>query len=741
VIGRAALVVVVCVGALAVSPSIARPLPVPQQGRLVPSDGADGDQFGFRVAVSGSTAVVGAAVHDGSRGAAYVFKRTGSGWAQSAELTASDAKPNDLFGASVAISGSTIVVGSEYANGGTGAAYVFTLSAGVWSQTAELTASDGVPGDAFGISTGISGTRVIVGADWASSNGAAYVFTKTVSGWQQTAKLMASDGASGVQFGFSVAISGTNAIVGAYDALSTGAAYVFTKASNGQWVQSAELTASDAAISDEFGLSVSISGTNAIVGAYAHAGDYTGAAYVFTKTTSGWKQAAELTAADAAPSHDFGFSVGISGTTAAVTAVNGSAYIFVDSSGSWVQSAQLSASDGPFFGYSVAVSGRTVVVGAPNGNSNIGSAYAYDVVAPPQEITASDGVSGDQFGQPVATNGSITVVGSYKHNSTTGAVYVFTKVSNVWVQSAELLASDGVAGDAFGRSVAISGSTVVVGAYGRNAFTGAAYVFKNTPSGWVQTAILTGSDSTDHNTFGQSVGISGSRIIVGADEADDLAGAAYVFTNSSTGWTQSAKLVASDGAGGELFGHAVGISGTTAVVGAYGNPYPTNRGAVYVYTKTGSAWPETAKLIASDATDSDGFGTSVAISGSDLIVGAVRSAFVPGKAYFFSRSLGTWTQDGEVTALDNTSGDYFGNSVSISGTTAAVGAPLHGLDVGTAYVFTKADTGWGQTAELRATNAAAYDDYGDSVAVYGTTAVVGADGHNVGVGSAFVYRL
>ena len=207
-----------------------------------------------------------------------------------------------------------------------------------------------------------------------------------------------------------------------------------------------------------------------------------------------------------------------------------------------------------------------------------------------------------------------------------------------FVQEAKLTASDGAVNDNFGCSVAISGNTVVVGAPGAtvdaNSGQGAAYVFTDSGSGWTQTAKLTTSDGAPDDYFGCSVSISGNTVVVGASQATVGAnsgqGAAYVFTEPGSGWanmTQTAKLTTSDGAPDDYFGYSVSISGDAVAVGAYDSTVGANsgQGAAYVFTEPGSGWAnmtQTAKLTASDGAAGDAFGTSVSISGNTVVVGA-----------------------------------------------------------------------------------------------------------------------
>ena len=254
-----------------------------QEAKLTASDAAAGDLFGFSVAISGETAVVGALSDDTAAGtdagSAYVFVRSGISWSQQAKLTASDAAAGDDFGESVAISGNTIVVGADLdddAGNFSGSAYVFVRSGTSWSQQAKLTAGDAAAGDQFGFYVGISGETVVVGClgddSGGTEAGAAYVFVRSGTSWSQQQKLTASDAAAGDLFGFSVTIGGDTVVVGAPlddtgAGSDAGSAYVFVR-SGTSWSQQAKLTASDAAAGDQFGRNaVGISSDTVVVGA------------------------------------------------------------------------------------------------------------------------------------------------------------------------------------------------------------------------------------------------------------------------------------------------------------------------------------------------------------------------------------------------------------------------------------------------------------------------------------------
>jgi hypothetical protein len=355
-------------------------------------------------------------------------------------------------------------------------------------------------------------------------------------------------------------------------------------------------------------------------------------------------------------------------------------------------------------------------------------------------LTASDGAAGDGFANSLAISGSIAVVGASGKNSLTGAAYVFTRTGSTWSQQAELTASDGVAGDYFGYSVATSGSTVVVGAYGKNSGAGAAYVFGRSGTTWTQQAELTAADGGAPDFFGVSVAVSGSTAVVGAYNKNSHVGAAEVFVGSGTTWTHQAELTASDGVSPDFFGFSVAISGSTAVVGAYGKN--SGAGASYAFVRSGTTWSQQAELTASDGAAQDGFGRAVAISGSTAVIGAAGKNSGVGVAYAFVRSGTTWSQQAELIGSDSTFAN-FGASVAISGSTAVVGAPLPFLPRhrGGAYVFVQSGTTWTQLKILSASDGTLHQGFGSPVAISGSTALVGHFSRTSMIGSVYIFHV
>jgi hypothetical protein len=277
-----------------------------QQAKLVPADGAADDRFGISVAISGdgNTAIIGAYFDDDKgtdSGSAYIYTRAGSSWSQQAKLVPADGAAGDDFGISVAISGdgNTAIIGASYDDDkgtSSGSAYIYTRAGSSWSQQAKLVPADGAAEDFFGNSVAISsdGNTAIIGAfgddDKGTDSGSAYIYTRAGSSWSQQAKLVPADGAVNDRFGISVAISGdgNTAIIGAdFDddkGDNSGSAYIYTRAGS-SWSQQAKLVPADGATNDRFGYLVAISsdGNTAIIGAFHDddKGTSSGSAYIF----------------------------------------------------------------------------------------------------------------------------------------------------------------------------------------------------------------------------------------------------------------------------------------------------------------------------------------------------------------------------------------------------------------------------------------------------------------------------
>ncbi len=825
-----------------------------QQQKITASDAQAYDAFGFSVSISGDYAIVGAPVEDPSNinyaGSAYIFKRSGTAWAQQQKINASDAQANDYFGHSVSISGDYAIVGAYWEDpsnlNDAGSAYIFKRSGTAWAQQQKINASDAQANDRFGWSVSISGDYAIVGAYWEDpsnlfSAGSAYIFKRSGTAWAQQQKINASDKQVRDWFGFSVSISGDYAIVGAFqenpsNLNDAGSAYIFNR-SGTTWTQQQKITASDKQVRDYFGSSVSISEDYAIVGAYGEDPSNlsnAGSAYIFNRSGTTWTQQQKINTADAQADDWFGWSVSIDGDYAVVGAFQedlsnhsnaGSAYIFNRSATTWTQQQKINAS-GPntcSFGITVIDAEDPTTITCPANitvNNDVGSC-SYTVVgtvwdAPFTTDNCAGGTITNDFNNTNSLDGAIFPLGSTTviwiatdaagntsmcgftvtvnyigdlnttcpselvvvendpeqcnaavdynslvgvHCDSHGNPVPWTTISGsasgdkipvgdtltVIIQS---LLGNTSAEDYFGYSVSISGDYAIVSAFREDLSgttnAGSAYIFKRSGTTWTQQQKINASDAQADDQFGHSVSISGDYAIVGAPYEDPSgtinAGSAYIFKRNGTSWIQQQKINASDAQVFDWFGCSVSISGDYAIVGAY-HEHPSNinyAGSAYIFKRSGMTWTQQQKITASDAQTHDFFGYSVSISGDYAIVGAYwedpSDSTDAGSAYIFNRS-GTpsvWTEQQKINASDAQSGDRFGHSVSISGDYAIVGAywedPSDSTDAGSAYIFNRSGTPsvWTEQQKINASDAQAEDYFGHSVSISGDYAIVGA---------------
>src|SRR5712675_148552 len=306
-----------------------------------------------------------------------------------------------------------------------------------------------------------------------------------------------------------------------------------------------------------------------------------------------------------------------------------------------------------------------------------------------QKVTASDGTANSYFGSAAALNGSTALIGADGDNSFQGAAYLFAKSNGSWSEGQKLTASDGLPGDEFGYRVVLADNTLLVGAFtatvGGNASQGAAYVFTESNGTWSESQKLTASDGGLFDNFGASVALDGSTLVVGANGAtvggNAAQGAVYVFTESNGTWSQTQKLTASDGAANDSFGESVALDGSTALIGAYNATINghTWQGAAYIFTESNGTWSEGQRLTASDGTAGANFGNAVALDGSTALIGADASTVggntYQGKAYLFTESGGNWSQSDTFIASDGAVDDYFGAALAWDGATALISTP------------------------------------------------------------------
>ena len=782
--------------------TFAETLCAPQQiAKLTANDGASDDRFGISVALDGGVAVIGAYSDDDNTGSTYVYEQQGDGtWQHIAKLTANDGASSDEFGYSVATSGGVVVIGANGDNDNgsdSGSAYVYEQQEdGTWQQIAKLTADDGASDDRFGISVAIDGGVAVIGAHYDDDNdfnsGSAYVFEQQADGtWQQIAKLTADDGASDDYFGSSVAIDGGVAVIGAYrddDAGSdSGSAYVYEQQANGTWQQIAKLTADDGASNDKFGRSVAIDGDMAVIGAPNDKdnGYNSGSAYVFEQQADRtWQQIAKLTADDGGSDDIFGLSVALDAGVAVIGAWSdddsgedsGSAYVYEQQAdGTWQQIAKLTADDGASgdaFGLGVALDGDTAVIGAyaddDNGDDS-GSAYVFEwfVGEDCNDNSVCDDVDllecdGSVWCSDCNGNGVIDECDVYNTSPDCDG-------DGVPDECEPDCDFDGLIDDCDGPDIDGNGipdncepdcnGNLIPDHYEIEIGLATDCDGNGIPDGCDLEAVfdvdvLTADDGASNDYFGNSVAVDGGVAVIGAQYDDGSSGSAYVFEQQADGaWQQIAKLTADDGSSYDEFGISVALDAGMAVIGAHADDdNGGNSGSAYVYEQQANGtWQQIAKLTADDGAGNDYFGYSVAIDGGVAVIGAYRdddAGSDSGSAYVFEQQAdGTWQQTAKLTADDGASNDYFGNSVAVDGGVAVIGAygdDDNGGSSGSVYVYEQqADGTWQQIAKLTADDGASGDAFGYSVATSGGVAVIGAYGDDDAgnnSGSAYVYE-
>ncbi len=366
---------------------------------------------------------------------------------------------------------------------------------------------------------------------------------------------------------------------------------------------------------------------------------------------------------------------------------------------------RLSADDAePEYGRAVAIDGNLVAVGA-GGDGAVGAVYLYKRQGMQYVLEATlvfpddipDTCPGDfetcpEFGRTVAIQGNTVFVGARfapVDSLKAGAVYVFRKQGDAWEYVDKIVSPAPEAGDNFGRALAVQGNLLVVTARKSSLEEGSAYVFDYTGGSWIPQEELAASDQAPGAYFGQSVAIQGDYIAIGARNADpDGAGGFYLFRRSGDAWVEVAKVTPPDGRTDDQYGFAIAIAGDTIVVSARrADPAGLkNAGEVYVYSiQSGSVLPM-ARLTASDASAGDEFGQSVAIAGDVIAVGAWKDDAARGSIYLFRRMGNQWIEIDRITASDGVAKDEFGYSLSASGNRLVTGAHKADSGAGAAYV-------------------------------------------------------
>ena len=767
---------------------------ITQIAKLTASNAGADDNFGLSVAIDGNYAVIGAENEDSNAsesGSVYIFKRgSDTNVTEIEKLTASDAQYSEYFGNSVSISNNYILVGAK----GNNSAYLFkNISDTNTLELKILNASNEQTDDNFGNSVSINGNYMIVGTKFTDTSGgysgsatdnngeSIYLFKRdTDANITEIAKIQASDTQTGDYFGEDVSISGDYIISGAHledtTANNAGSAYIFKRNSDtrNDVSEIKKIQANSPKKEDYFAYTVAISKNSILLGAYQEGSTDEGSAYLFDmepidkayiyypysnfKIDEQYSNPA-IYAFEAASPTSGTISFSVSGT-------DSDNFSFTDNNLSFVSTVSTGkpadfelpqdTNTNNDYNITITTTNANDKTNRVNFDISIIDKYFLEMA----KIQASDAEASDWFGggvNSVAEEGAVAISGNYivvgapyeDTNATdAGAAYLFKKQLDGTVKQIAKFQSDDVqANDSFGNSVAISGDYIVVGAIFEDTsknYAGSAYVFKrnsDTNNDVHQIAKIQAEIPQENALFGNSVSISGDYIVVGAYKEDistnTNAGNAYLFKRGSdTNVSQIAKFTGAPIELDALFGKSVAIDGDYIVIGAEDEDPNTaeDEGTAYIFKRNSDATNDTIlvkKIQASDKTQYDYFGHSVAISGNYITVGAYWVNGETGKAYLFKRIDDSTVNELKVlTASDAQTGDRFGSSVGISLDTIIVGAykeDTKGTDAGSAYIFKiNSDTNITQEDKLQASDIEAGDNFGISVSIDKNNTAVGA---------------
>jgi hypothetical protein len=603
-------------------------------------------------------------------------------------------------------------------------------------NTAQVGAGAPLAGDQFGSSSSMHGITAVVGVPGRDSagmpdSGAAYVYVRSGVSWTEQALLSAGFPGTFDDFGRSVHVDGNTIVVGSpKDTTSqgrTGSAYVFVR-SGSQWVEQARLVPSDGTFNDEFGAAVTVFGNTVMVGAPLHdaSAPDSGAVYVFERSGTTWTELTKLVGTSGFSQFDnFGSALDLFGDWVAIGAsgadVGGLLYIFHGVAGSWTLDVrlQVQVAGGTDIGQAVAVSADRILTGGPD--RAFFTTRREGTTWTPLEATFRNETGNDGFGDSVALDGNRALIGAKKRDAHDGAVYVYEHDGANWCYLGKLERGS-EPGARFGSSVAAAGGWAIVGAELAGPVGGAAFLSRpllTFPKTYEAERIVA-SDSVVNDGFGHSLAASSDTVVVGASRLSPFIptpGAVYVLSRTGSSWTETAKIAGSSSMASERFGSSLDVDGGTIVVGTV-----SGLSGAYVYTGGGTSWTQEALLTSTGAAD---LGTSVSLQGDRIVAGSpsdLNGNAGQGSLYVFERSGTAWTETARI--VGETPDDRLGLSVALDEDTVLT-SHLFGSQ-GRAYVFGRSGTSWNREAELLPSPPAPNHSYGLSIDLDGDTAVVGA---------------
>jgi hypothetical protein len=598
--------------------------------KLLADDGAANDLFGLSLELSqsGTRAVIGASFHDANgldSGAIYVFDKQNNNWLQTAKIIGSNTGANDQFGIKVSVS-NDVIISTNYLE----SVYVFEKINNSWQETTQLTAA---MNSGFGRTIKLYEDTIVISRQLPP---ALLIYKQTTDAWQlqQTISTSSNTGK------YELDIQGHRLLAGDYN---TGASYYHFEQSpsctlnnNCSWINAPSISSTDTSQGDGFGISIDISGNRAVIGAYQDddKGENAGAAYVFEYADFGagsnWRQVKKLVAFDGEANDSFGRSVAIDDNRLIVGAFQddykfvtfdvidaGAVYVYDFDGTFWQLTQKITSAEGlnstsDFFGLSIDLDDDRILIGAhgdDENGSNSGATYVYDLIGNSWQKSHKlmYGNSGDAFGYAVSLDSNRALIGAYLNDDialNAGAAYIFNynQNTNTWKHFSDiddLLPNSATTNENtyFGTSVSLEGNFALVGAFFDDLSTNVnenqgSVTFFYKPShilGWGNGQTYFASDAAIEDRFGYSVSLHGKTALIGSwldDDNGSQSGSVYVFNQNPNPytWTETEKIIASDGFIEDYFGVAVALSDIWMMIAAHRDDTPNiDTGSVYIY--------------------------------------------------------------------------------------------------------------------------------------------------------------
>jgi hypothetical protein len=710
-----------------------------QQGNKLVGTGAIGySGQGYSVSLSsdGNTLAVGGYLDDNGIGATWIFVRSAGVWTQQgSKLVGTGAVGGfGLQGSSVSLSadGNTVAVGGPSDDGSVGAVWIFTRSAGLWTQQGSKLVGTGEVGTATqgsSVTLSADGNTLAVGAiNDDASTGATWIFIRIGVLWtQQGSKLVGTGvGVAGASYqGISASLSldgNTLAVGGSGDDNNVGATWMFVRTA-GVWSQQGlKLVGTGAIGPAQQGNSVSLAddGNTLAVGGPFDDGNL-GATWIFTRAGVNWtQQGSKLVGAGAIGPAQQGWSVALA-SNGEIVAIggnnddmgNGATWVFTRSAGVWSQEgAKLvgtgvggNASQG--FSVSISADGNTLGIGGPTDDNGVGATWIYVRTAgvwSQQGLklvgTGAVGIASQGYALSISADGNTIAIGGYDDNGGVGATWIFVRTAGVWTQQGSKLVGTGAVGASYqGTSVSLSadGNTLAIGGSGDNSSVGATWIFTRSAGIWSQQgAKLVGSGAVGQSQQGISVSLSkdGNTLGVGGYNDDAGFGATWVFVRSAGVWTQQgSKLFGTGGVDNSYQGSSVSLSADGNTIAIGGSFDDTGKGATWVFVRVSNVWSQQgSKLLGTGAVGASNQGYSVSLSanGNTLSVGGRNDDSNAGATWIFTRVADAWSQRGsKLVGSGANVPSQQGCSVSLSadGNLLAIGGQWDNGYVGATWIF------------------------------------------------------